>query len=74
MLATMIGRQRKNLGFRWSKKAKITLKTISFWRNISIFIYNENLPMKSYQSFKICKGFDNERGETLIQQSMRKKN
>ena len=39
MLATMIGRQRKNLGFRWSKKAKITLKTISFWRNIYFSIF-----------------------------------
>ena len=26
------------LGFRWSKKAKITLETISFWQNISISI------------------------------------
>ena len=29
----------KILGFRWSKKAKITLKTISFWPNISIGIF-----------------------------------
>ena len=28
----------KNLGFRWSKKTKITLKTTSFWPNISIGI------------------------------------
>ena len=27
----------------------------------SIYIYNENLPMKSYQFFKICKRFDKER-------------
>ena len=27
------------LGFRWSKKAKITLETISFWQNISISIF-----------------------------------
>ena len=25
-------------GFRWSEKAKITLETISFWRNISFSI------------------------------------
>ena len=29
---------KKILGFRWSKKAKITLETISFWQNISISI------------------------------------
>ena len=38
----------------------------------SIYIYNENLPMKSYQFFKICKRFDKEREKTLMQQSMRK--
>ena len=27
------------LGFRWSKKAKITLETIDFWQNISISIF-----------------------------------
>ena len=36
MLGTMFGL--KFLGFRWSKKAKITLETVSFWRNISISI------------------------------------
>ena len=40
----------------------------------SIFIYNESLPMKSYQFFKICKRFDQEREKTLMQQLMRKKN
>ena len=30
---------KKILGFRWSKKAKITLETISFWQNISISIF-----------------------------------
>ena len=29
----------KILGFRWSKKAEITLETISFWQNISISIF-----------------------------------
>ena len=39
-------------GFRWSKKAKITLETVCFWQNISVsiskfspFLYR----MKSYQ-------------------------
>ena len=34
MLATMVGRRRKFLGFRWCKKAELTFETISFWRNI----------------------------------------
>ena len=31
--------KKKILRFRWSKKAKITLETISFWQNISISIF-----------------------------------
>ena len=30
----------KILGFRWSKKAKIALETVSFSRNISISTFN----------------------------------
>ena len=30
---------KKMLGLRWSKKAKITLETISFWENVSISIF-----------------------------------
>ena len=30
---------KKILGFRWSKKAKTMLETISFWQNISISIF-----------------------------------
>ena len=30
---------KKILSFRWSKKAKITFETISFWQNISISIF-----------------------------------
>ena len=75
---TMVGHEK---GFIWSKKTKITLETISFWRNISIsifqifsdFIYTETLPMKSYQFLKIYKRFDEKREKTLIQQSTRKK-
>ena len=37
-----------------------------------IFIYNESLPLKFYQFFKICKRFDMEREKTLMHQSMRK--
>ena len=45
----------KILGFRWSKKAEITLETISFWQNISISIFQFSpfLSIKSYQFFKI---------------------
>ena len=34
---------KKILGFRWSKKAKITLEIISFWQNISISIFKFSL-------------------------------
>ena len=46
---------KKILGYRWSKKAKITLKTISVWQNIfiSIFKFSQFLSIKSYQFFKI---------------------
>ena len=52
--------------FQMVQNAKITLETISFLQNISItifkfspfFIYNESLPMKSYQFFKITTRFD----------------
>ena len=46
---------KKIFGFRWSKKAEITLETISFWQNIfvSIFRFSPFLSIKSYQFFKI---------------------
>ena len=34
---------KKILGFRWSKKAKIPLETISFWWNISISTFSFSL-------------------------------
>ena len=42
------------LRFRWSKKAETTLKTISFWQNISIriFKFSSFLSIKSYQVLK----------------------
>ena len=70
---------KKSLGFRWSKKAKITLETKSlakyFYQHFqifSIFICNESLSMKYYQFFKTCQRFGKEIEKTLIQQSMRK--
>ena len=72
-VALNIGHQgwptKKSLGFRWSKKAKITLETIHFWRNIyisifSISLYNESFPTKSFQFFKIYE---------RLQHSVRKK-
>ena len=43
-----------------------------YFQIFSIFIYNESLPMKSYQFFKIWNRFDKEREKTLMQQSKRK--
>ena len=45
----------KTLGFRWSIKAEIKLKTIGFWQNIpiSIFKFSPFLSIKSYQFCKI---------------------
>ena len=45
----------KILGFRFSKKAEITSKTIGFLQkiSISIFIFSRFLSIKSYQFFKI---------------------
>ena len=74
MSATMVGRQKKKLGFRWSKKVKITLETISFWQNISISIFKFSpfLSIKSYQFFKMYYCIDKETEKTHIQQSRRK--
>ena len=49
---------KKILGFRWPKKAKRTLETKVFGETfLSVFSnflhFNESLPMKSYQFFKI---------------------
>ena len=62
------------LYFRWSKKAEITLETISFWQNISISIYTFSafLVIIFYWLFKIHKRFSKEREKTLMQKSMRK--
>ena len=54
---------KKILVFRWSKKAEITLETISFWQNahISIFKFSPFLSIKSYYFFKIYQRFGKER-------------
>ena len=67
-MSAAFGRRRKFLSFRWSKKAKITLETISFGKNISIRIFKFSpflYAMKSCQFFKICKHFAKEREKTL---------
>ena len=60
---------KKRLGFRWSKKAEITLETISFGQNISIsiFKFSSFLSIKSYQFFKIYYCVDKEIEKKLIQ-------
>ena len=47
---------KKSLGFRWSKKAEITLETIGFGQNVSIriFKFSPFLSVKSYQFLKVC--------------------
>ena len=72
-------KKKKMLGFRWSKKVKITLETISFWRNISfsifnlsIFIYNERFPMKSDQLAKLTNALIRRMKKTLIHQLTKK--
>ena len=60
--AIMVGRQRIS-GLRWSKKAKITSETISFWWNISIsilkfspfFIYNKSCRWNLINFLKFAK-------------------
>ena len=71
----------KILAFRCSKKTKLTLKTIRFWRNISIsifklspFLYNESLSMESYQFFKLYRRFDKERKKHSHSSQWEKKN
>ena len=65
----------KILSFRWSKKAKITLETISFRQNISISIFKFSplLSIKSFQFFKIYKRVDKEREKTLMRKEKLRK-
>ena len=64
---------KKILGFRWSKKAKITLETNVFGEVfLSVFSnflhFNESLPMKSYISFsRFTYAFIRKEKKTLIQ-------
>ena len=45
---------KKISGFRWSKKAEITLETIGFRQNISISIF-KFVPFLSIKSYQFCK-------------------
>ena len=47
MSATMVG-------FRWSKTAKITLKAISFWQNISVSIFKFSLFLYTMNAYYEC--------------------
>ena len=70
----------KILGFRWSKKAKITLETMCFWQNISISIFKFSpflYTMKACQwniiNFsKFANALIRKEKKTLMQQAMRK--
>ena len=70
----------KILDFRWSKKAKLTLETITFWQNIctsffkfSSFLYTLNACRQNlFSIFQIYERFAKEREKRFIQQSMRK--
>ena len=72
MSATIVGRQRK-FEVYMVLKIKITLETITSWWKISlsIFMYNEGLPIKSYQFFNFTNVLIRKE-KTLIHQSMRK--
>ena len=68
---------KKILGFRWSKKAKITLETKSFGEIfLSVFsnFYNESLSMKSYQFFKIYQAFIKKRRNSHTAVNEKRKN
>ena len=62
----------KNFGFQMSKKTKTTLEKFlakylfQYFQIFSISIYNESLPIKSDQFFKICKRFYKKREKVLI--------
>ena len=62
---------KKILGFRWSRKFKITLEAICLWQNISISIFKFS---PFIYKMKACQWncLDKEREKTLVQQSMRK--
>ena len=73
---------RPKLGFRWSKKVKITLETITSWQNISISIFkfspffmnNESLPMKSEQFFKFTNALIRKEKKHSCSSQLEKKN
>ena len=81
MSATMVGQQRNCLDSD-DVKSQNNVRNFKFlvkyfykyFQIFPIFIYNENLPMKSYNFFQIYKRFDRKSEKTLIDKSMRKKN
>ena len=81
MSATMVGQQRNCLDSD-DVKSQNNVRNFKFlvkyfykyFQIFPIFIYNENLPMKSYNVFQIYKRFDRKSEKTLIDKSMRKKN
>ena len=63
----------ENLRFHNFRNYKLLPKFFyQHFQSFSNFIYNQSLPMKSYQFLKIGKRFDKEKEKTLMQQSMRK--
>ena len=80
MSATMVGQQRNCLDSD-DVKSQNNVRNFKFlvkyfykyFQIFPIFIYNENLPMKSYNFFQIYKRFDRKSEKTLIDKSMRKK-
>ena len=80
MSATMVGQQRNCLDSD-DVKSQNNVRNFKFlvkyfykyFQIFPIFIYNENLPMKSYNVFQIYKRFDRKSEKTLIDKSMRKK-
>ena len=80
MSATMVGQQRNCLDSD-DVKSQNNVRNFKFlvkyfYKYFQIFpivIYNENLPMKSYNFFQIYKRFDRKSEKTLIDKSMRKK-
>ena len=62
---------KKILGFRWSKKATVTLETNVFGETfLSVFSnflhFDESLPMKSYQFFKTFIRYEKRNTEKIL--------
>ena len=62
---------KKVLGFRWSKKVKIRIETISFWKNVSVFSNFLHFHIQWKLADKILSIFENL--QTLWKKKKRKK-